>query len=154
MYRGTPQLVSLLAEMDGISEKFGIVTVATTNNVETLDEALWKRPTRFDRMITIPPPSSNLRTLHIELLSGKIPLNSGVKEYLATKTEGFSPAQVQEALFGLVINRTDDEGIAGKVTFTEADVNSVISEMKSKADRPAGFNTMKNNGNLITRRNG
>jgi cell division protease FtsH len=142
MYRGSPQLVSLLAEMDGISEKNQIVTVATTNHVETLDEALRKRPARFDRVVTIPPPSADLRAAHIDLLSGKIPLNTEVKEHLVARTEGLSPAQVQEAVFGLVINRADDEDTLPQGVFTKADVDTVIRELKDKADRTVGFNTV------------
>jgi cell division protease FtsH len=140
-FRGTPQLVSLLAEMDGISEKNEIVTVATTNHVETLDTALRKRPARFDRVVTIPPPSASLRAAHVELLSAKIPLSSEVKEHLVARTEGLSPAQVQEAVFGLVINRADDEDTAWRGVFTVAEVDTVISELKAKAARAVGFNT-------------
>ncbi len=141
MYHGTPQLVSLLDEMDGIYEKSQIVTVATTNLVETLDAALRKRPARFDRVITIPPPSADLRADQIELLSGKIHLDPEVKEYLVSRTEGLSPAQVQEAVFGLVINGNDGDDATRSAAFTRADVDAVISELKCRADRSVGFST-------------
>ncbi len=53
-YRGTPTLIALLSEMDGIEEKKAIVTIATTNCVEALDKALSERPSRFDRVFKLP----------------------------------------------------------------------------------------------------
>ena len=50
-YRSGPALLSLLSVLDGIEEKQGIVTVATTNSLETLDKAIRHRPSRFDRVI-------------------------------------------------------------------------------------------------------
>jgi cell division protease FtsH len=146
MYRGTPQLVSLLDEMDGINEKSRIVTVATTNQVETLDEALRQRPGRFDRVITIPPPSADLRAAHIELLSVKIPLDPEVKEYLVARTEGLSPAQVQ------VINRPDGDEATRSVAFTRADVDAVIAELKCRADRSVGFSAVNHRSRSDTLR--
>ena len=45
-------LNALLAEMSGFNENEGIVVVAATNRLDTLDEALL-RPGRFDRHIEI-----------------------------------------------------------------------------------------------------
>ena len=42
-------LFSLLSSLDGIRECDGVVTVATTNSIETIDRALKERPSRFDR---------------------------------------------------------------------------------------------------------
>ena len=142
MYHGTPQLVSLLDEMDGIGEKSRIVTVATTNHVESLDEALRTRPARFDRVVEIPAPSADLRAAHIDRLSGKIHLDREVKDHLVRKTEGLSPAQVQETMFGLVINREDDVTATGNAAFSTADVDRVIGELKCKADRRVGFGSV------------
>src|ERR1035438_4426501 len=49
-------LNQLLAEMDGFEMTQGIVVLAATNRPEVLDPALL-RPGRFDRQITIPPPT-------------------------------------------------------------------------------------------------
>ena len=142
-YHGTPQLIALLAEMDGITEKDRIVTVATTNNADTLDEALSKRPGRFERVINILPPSANLRALQIETLMSKIPLSNDLKDYLVRRTEGFSPAQVQETVFGLVIN--NEEEVQGNTeALTQADVDRSIMEVKHSKDKVLGFNKINN----------
>ncbi len=50
-------ILSLLSVLDGVEECYEIVTVATTNHLETLDKAIDRRPLRFDRIIEIPYPS-------------------------------------------------------------------------------------------------
>ncbi|MCX8126330.1 MAG: AAA family ATPase, partial [Dehalococcoidia bacterium] len=57
-YQNGPALLSLLAVLDGIEEKKEIVTVATTNCLETLDKALSQRPSRFDRVIKLGRPGA------------------------------------------------------------------------------------------------
>jgi cell division protease FtsH len=42
---------ALLAVLDGVEERKKIVTVATTNFLESLDKAISQRPSRFDRVI-------------------------------------------------------------------------------------------------------
>jgi len=71
-YRGTPPLISLLAEMDGIAEKNAIVTVATSNSFETLDKALSERPSRFDRVFRITRPAYQQRDELVKHISMKI----------------------------------------------------------------------------------
>ncbi len=54
--RINPILGKLLNEMDGIQDNDGIVVVATTNNIDVIDEALANRPGRFDLKIHIGNP--------------------------------------------------------------------------------------------------
>ena len=72
-YRGTPLLIALLAEMDGIEEKTAIVTVATSNSFETLDKALSERPSRFDRVFRLTRPNKEQRSVLVKLIRGKYP---------------------------------------------------------------------------------
>ncbi len=55
-----PVLGRLLNEMDGIKKNDGIIVIATTNNTHVLDEALAKRPGRFDLKIHIGNPRPDL----------------------------------------------------------------------------------------------
>lgn len=54
--RINPILGKLLNEMDGIQDNDGIVVVATTNNIDIMDQALANRPGRFDLKIRISNP--------------------------------------------------------------------------------------------------
>lgn len=134
-------LFSLLSVMDGVEEKKEIVTVATTNCVEKLDLALKQRPARFDRVIRLPFPSACQRRELIRRLSEKIPLNDDIQEYLTIKTENFTPAQIQEIVFSLVINGQRNEG---NPAFTKTDIDQSISRLNNKKGCHMGF-TIQNN---------
>jgi len=54
-------LGQLLAELDGLETNQGIITVATTNELAVLDNALKNRPGRFDVRLHFPPPGHELR---------------------------------------------------------------------------------------------
>lgn len=139
-FRGTPPLISLLAEMDGIEEKTAIVTVATTNNFETLDKALSERPSRFDRVFRITRPTYQQRAELVKHISEKIPLSEDVREYIVEETSGFTPAQLQEVLHGMVISHSG----MGKYTiqFNRSDVDSIITLLNLKKNGAIGFNTL------------
>lgn len=49
---------ALLQEMDGFDTKEGVFIIAATNNADSLDKAL-VRSGRFDRMVTVNPPTDN-----------------------------------------------------------------------------------------------
>ena len=58
--RMNPLLGRLLNEMDGLERNDGVVVIATTNNIYALDEALAKRPGRFDMKIKIGNPKPHV----------------------------------------------------------------------------------------------
>jgi len=91
-------LSRLLFALDGIQDCRNVVTVATTNWLEILDEALKDRPSRFDRVIQIDPPDTAQRREYLEYLSGKVPLSDEAIEFLVPKTAGLTPAQIQEVV--------------------------------------------------------
>jgi cell division protease FtsH len=97
-------LLTLLSVLDGIEECDGVVTIATTNCKETLDKAISKRPSRFDRIIEFHKPELKQRIDLISLLCRSIPLDSGTQEYIARRTENFTPAQIQEVIYSLAID--------------------------------------------------
>jgi cell division protease FtsH len=139
-YRGTPPLISLLAEMDGIAEKNAIVTVATSNSFEMLDKALSERPSRFDRVFRITRPAYQQRDELVKHISQKIPLSEDVREYIVEETNGFTPAQIQEVLHGMVIARSaQGEDI---VQFSRRDVDSTIALLNIRRTGTMGFNAM------------
>lgn len=137
-YRGYPPLIALLAEMDGIVEKSQIVTVATSNSIETLDKALSERPSRFDWVFNIARPDYHRRVEILKYLAKKIPLPENMVDYIARKTEAFTPAQLQEVPFSMVIAKLCG---VGKVTeFSRKDVDDVLSLMNHKRNGTIGFN--------------
>jgi len=136
-YRGSASLIALLSEMDGISEKTAIVTIATSNSFETLDKALKERPSRFDRVFRIGFPSYAQRVEMVEIMSVNIPLSMDLKWYIARETNGYTPAQLQEVLHGMVISsqQLGEEPL----DFTRNDVDLVISLINFRKTGKLGF---------------
>ncbi|BBL45395.1 AAA family ATPase Cdc48 [Nanobdella aerobiophila] len=85
----------LLAEMDGITTKGDVVTIAATNRPDILDPALL-RPGRLDRIIYIPAPDYESRLEILKIKTRSVPLAKDVSlEELARITEGYSGADLE-----------------------------------------------------------
>jgi cell division protease FtsH len=84
----------LLTEMDGFSGNKGIVVIGATNRPEILDKAL-VRPGRFDRQITLDPPSVKDREaiLNIHCRDKPIAANVSLAD-IAANTVGLSGAEL------------------------------------------------------------
>jgi len=144
-YQSGSALVSLLAVLDGVEQHKEIVTVATTNCLETLDRALSQRPSRFDRVIKLSRPSIEQRRELIGRLCQKIPLDENTQEYIAHKAENCTPAHLQEIVYSLVIQCPAPES---GLTFDKSDIDRAISRINDKNLRHIGFGTENNhNGN-------
>jgi len=140
-YQRGPALLSLLAVLDGVEEQKEIVTIATTNCLETLDKALSQRPSRFDRVIKLPRPSTEQRRELVHRLCQKIPLTEDVQEYIAVKAESCTPAQLQEIVYSLVIQRPSGQS---ELAFNKADIDRAISRINDKNRHRIGFNISGN----------
>jgi cell division protease FtsH len=91
-------LNALLSEMSGFQDNEGIVVIAATNRLDTLDEALL-RPGRFDRHIEIQLPDIKSRLRILELHSKNKPLDKEVDlEKVAKQTVYFSGAKLENLL--------------------------------------------------------
>ncbi|HPT78805.1 MAG TPA: ATP-dependent zinc metalloprotease FtsH [Candidatus Atribacteria bacterium] len=91
-------LNALLSEMSGFNDNEGIVVIAATNRLDTLDEALL-RPGRFDRHIEIELPDVNSRLRILELHSRNKPLDKDVDlRKVARQTAYFSGAKLESLL--------------------------------------------------------
>ena len=91
-------LNALLTEMSGFSGSDGILVLAATNRLDTLDGALL-REGRFDRRIEVGLPDYEDRLKILRVHSRKKPLDAGVSlEELAYKTTLFSGAQLDTLL--------------------------------------------------------
>ncbi len=103
-YRST--INALLSQLDGISAAEGILTIAATNTIDQLDDALI-RPGRFDRKVAIPLPSQSDRLAILKLHVRNKRLGEDVSlEALSADTAGMSGASlatlINEAAIGSV----------------------------------------------------
>lgn len=88
-------LNALLSEMSGFGQSDGVIVVAATNRVDTLDEALL-RAGRFDRQIEVPLPSVEERRRILEVHAQRMPVAAEVSfGELARQTALFSGAKLE-----------------------------------------------------------
>ena len=91
-------LNALLTEMSGFSTGEGIVVIAATNRLDTLDEALL-RPGRFDRQVEISLPDCAARERILRHHAANKPLSPATDLYqLAKTTVFFSGAMLENLL--------------------------------------------------------
>ena len=88
-------VAQLLALMDGLSQRKGVIVLAATNLPNALDPAL-RRPGRFDREIAISIPDRDGRKEILEIHSRGMPLAADVDvAHLASITHGFVGADLE-----------------------------------------------------------
>jgi len=91
-------LNALLSEMSGFHEREGIIVMAATNRMDTLDEALL-RAGRFDRQIEVPLPSYEERVKILRVHAQNKPIDETVSlTALAAQTALFSGARLESML--------------------------------------------------------
>ena len=133
-------LLSLLCALDGVEEHREIVTVATTNYLEIVDEAIGHRPSRFDRVVRITLPNLEQRKQLISSICQRVPIDGETRDHIARGTEKMTPAQIQEVIYSLVIgyaqNGCDDRS---SLSFGREEVDGVISRINGKRQHHLGF---------------
>jgi transitional endoplasmic reticulum ATPase len=88
-------VAQLLALMDGLARRKGVIVLAATNLPDALDPAL-RRPGRFDREIAISIPDRDGREEILAIHSRGMPLASDVDlHHLAAITHGFVGADLE-----------------------------------------------------------
>jgi cell division protease FtsH len=91
-------LNALLTEMSGFSQSEGIVVLAATNRIDTLDSALL-RPGRFDRHIEIGMPEIRAREKILDVILKNKPMEEGIcPADIAAQTTGFSGAALESMM--------------------------------------------------------
>ncbi|KMZ96244.1 hypothetical protein PVNG_02382 [Plasmodium vivax North Korean] len=97
--QGNEQTINqLLSEMDGFNTQEGIIVIAATNRLDSIDPAVL-RPGRFDRHIQVNLPDIAERRAILELHAKNKNLSNKVNlEEIARKTPGFSGAQLENVL--------------------------------------------------------
>eukprot|EP01121_Diplochlamys_sp_Union-15-3_P009387 TRINITY_DN2566_c0_g1_i4.p1 TRINITY_DN2566_c0_g1~~TRINITY_DN2566_c0_g1_i4.p1 ORF type:complete len:804 (-),score=198.74 TRINITY_DN2566_c0_g1_i4:59-2440(-) len=86
----------ILTEMDGMEQKKNVFIIGATNRPDIIDPAIM-RPGRLDQLIYIPLPDLPSRINIFKAVLRKSPIAKDVNiEYLSTKTQGFSGADITE----------------------------------------------------------
>lgn len=99
-----------LNEVDGLESNHGILVLATTNHAEKIDDALIKRPSRFDSKYTFELPNEQLRRRYIlKWLTEKLKPNSLIfsKDQAAVKGAIHADVKDLESLAKVAAEQTD-----------------------------------------------
>jgi len=134
-------LSRLLFVLDGVQDCRNVVTVATTNWLEILDEALKDRPSRFDRIIGIDPPDAEQRRHYLNYLSRRVPLPPDILEYMVQSTAGLTPAQIQEVVHCAAIESAipPDAPEYWQTAFSLDSVQAALRHVKHNNGGKVGF---------------
>ena len=109
--QGNSSLNTLILNiLDGNLKLSGIVTIATTNHIEMLEDRYTNRPSRFDRVVEFPLPNAESRKMFIEKTVLPDDLKRiNIDEWVA-KTEGFTIDHINELiLLFFVFGHSEDE---------------------------------------------
>merc|ERR1712072_709347 len=102
-------LNQLLVEMDGFDGNAGVITIAATNRVDILDEAL-TRAGRFDRKIEVSLPDNSGRLDVLKVHARNKPLSPDIDlEQVARRTPGLSGASLMNLLNEAAIHAARDD---------------------------------------------
>jgi len=111
-------VIDLMNKLDGLEEFNDVITVATTNKVDKLEDAVKNRPGRFDRVINIPNPDVTNRKNMIEKFIKHYECDDSLNvEVLADSTESMSGAFIKDlcttaVMHAIYENSLNKEGIA------------------------------------------
>ena len=100
----------LLNILDGNLKLSGLVTIATTNHIEYLEERYTNRPSRFDRVVEFPLPNAASRQMFIEKTVLPEDLEKINIDDWVEKTEGFTIDHINELiLLHFVFGHSEEE---------------------------------------------
>ena len=127
-YSDHPLLGEYLQSLDGMEENNGVIVLATTNHTENMDPALTDRPGRFDRIIEVQTPDSEMRSKIYENLLDRVPCNrisAEFKKTLVRQSDGLTGAWMREVVQSALIEAAMD----GREKVRESDLKSSISDV-------------------------
>lgn len=154
-------LNEFLACLDGQQENAGVVVMASTNDIASMDEALVNRPGRFDEKIEIPLPDAGDRNLMLRSFFEKMSalpdesITPQIWKTVIDLTDGLTGAYLSSLAKSTVIRAVSEGrmiiGDAGSVAFSAGDLNSAAERViKNYAigKRAKKHHTYQDSGNV------
>jgi AAA+ superfamily predicted ATPase len=139
-----------LNEVDGFGNNEGLFIIASSNHPEKIDQALLKRPSRFDRVFIIGLPEQAerqaycLRVLERSTLSEHIAPaldRRALSAAVAEKSDGFTPAYLKEAITAAALQRAQSGAVMLDEQFAAA-VLAQVEELRGHLKRVKNPDTL------------
>lgn len=148
-----------LNELDGFNSNNGLLILASSNHPEKIDDALLKRPSRFDRVVHISLPDINERREYCRRLIVRSDLGKHVVEgidveslvdRIAERTEGFTPAYLKEVFVSAALSCVHEGSAKLDLAFTAAALQQVdeFREFLRKVQDPAALAEIRNGAKM------
>jgi len=134
-----------LNELDGLVRNQGVLTIATTNHPERIDDAILNRPSRFDVKYDFALPNETLRkqfsfkwikkaresTSEVENLFARTD-DEAIAGDIAKRTEGWSFAFLKELFVSFLLRYAHDKSLDETKVFTPGDVETILFDQITK----------------------
>ncbi|MBI1287617.1 MAG: AAA family ATPase [Flavobacteriales bacterium] len=132
-----------LKELDGVdTNNEGVLILGATNSPWHMDSA-FLRPGRFDRIIFVPPPDEEAREKIIQIQLLEKPIEKIDYRKIASKTDGFSGADIQAMVNLTVEDKLRISMKSGKLDLITT--NDLLSSAKKvRPSTKEWFNTARN----------
>lgn len=121
----------MLNQLDGIQSNDGILVIATANDASKLDEAILRRPSRFDTKYSFNLPDAVLRKRFIDkwlrekvkhstlIFDEKHHDTDSLSAALVEKTEGWSFAFLKELFLSFLLGIASNDGTEARASVAE-----------------------------------
>lgn len=127
---GQTVLHQLLNELDGLNKDTEILFLLTTNRPEVIEPALSLRPGRIDQAIEFPLPDKDCRKRLIEQYAEGMNLTVENLSKIITRTEGASPAFIQELMRKAALIAAEEEtSTNGSLTISDKHIHAALDEL-------------------------
>lgn len=148
-----------LNEMDGFGSNDGLLILASSNHPERIDDALLKRPSRFDRVFHVSLPDFAERREYCQRLIERSQLGKHVAvdvdrdsliDRIAERTEGFTPAYLKEVFVSAALASAHE----GRSTLDQDFVAAALRQVDEfraflkKAQNPESLGEMTNGAKM------
>lgn len=153
--RNAGGVIELMNYLDGVQEFNNVITLATTNAQDKIENALKNRPGRFDRVVQVPAPDEDCRERMLKNFASKFVLLDDIDwDILIDKTDKLSGAHVKDLVKTAALHairkksvNDDKKAVVGMEHFKAAldevmNIDwSTVAKMQNKT-RKMGFNSM------------
>lgn len=120
--------------LDGFNYCENIVFLATTNDINDIDDKIKNRPSRFDKRIMVDPPSTKVRKFYLENIAKLSSIPISITDKWIEDTEKMSFAQLKELYIGVHILGSEYQETLERVRDMTVDIENYKYKVKNPID--------------------